>query len=62
MIKDKNKPVAIEAIRIFINLLKNNELKLNNSFFFKKINNIKQLNQDDIDVAIVIIINPTLLK
>ena len=40
----------------------NTKLKLNNFFFFKKINNKIALNQDDIVVAIGIIINPTSLK
>ena len=38
------------------------ELKLNKLSFFKKINNKKQLNQDDRVVAIGIIINPIFLK
>ena len=40
----------------------NTNLKLNKFFFFKKINNKIALNQDDIVVAIGIIINPTSLK
>ena len=40
----------------------NTKLKLNKFFFFKKINNKIALNQDDIVVAIGIIINPTSLK
>ena len=38
----------MEAITIFINLLMNSKLKLNNLSFFKKINNKIQLNQDEI--------------
>ena len=40
----------------------NTKLKLNKFFVFKKINNKMALNQDDIVVAIGIIINPTSLK
>ena len=40
----------------------NTKLKLNKFFVFKKVNNKKALNQDDIVVAIGIIINPTSLK
>ena len=40
----------------------NSKLKLNKFFVFKKINNKMALNQDDIVVAIGIIINPTSLK
>ena len=52
----------IDAIRILINLFINIELKLNKLSFFRKTNNKIQLNQDDIVVAIGIIINPILLK
>ena len=38
------------------------KLKLNKFFVFKKINNKIALNQDDIVVAIGIIMNPTSLK
>tara|TARA_B110000114_G_scaffold2011_1_gene1929 strand:+ start:368 stop:541 length:174 start_codon:yes stop_codon:yes gene_type:complete len=38
------------------------ELKLNKFFIFKNINNKIALNQDDIEVAIGIIRNPTSLK
>ena len=38
------------------------KLKLNKFSFFKKINNKKALNQDDIVVAMGMIINPTSLK
>ena len=40
----------------------NIKLKLNKFFVFKKINNKEALNQDDIVVAIGIIINPTSSK
>ena len=58
----KNIPINTEANKILINLFKNTKLKLNKSFIFKKINNKMALNQDDILVAIGIIINPTSLK
>ena len=45
-----------------INLFINNELKLNKFFIFRKINNKIALNQDDIVVAIGIIMNPASLK
>ena len=50
------------AIKILINLFINKKLKLNKLFFFKKINNIIELNHEEILVAIGIIINPKLLK
>ena len=40
----------------------NVKLKLNKFFVFKEINNKMALNQDDIVVAIGIIMNPTSLK
>ena len=40
----------------------NTKLKLNKFFIFKKINNKITLNQDDIVVAIGIIMKPTSLK
>ena len=40
----------------------NTELKLNKFFVFRKINNKMALNQDDIVVAIGIIMNPISLK
>ena len=49
-------------IIILINLFKNTLLKLNKLSFFKKKNNTIQLNQDDIVVAIGIIIKPIWLK
>ena len=47
---------------ILINLEKKIKLNLNKFSFFKKTNNKIELNQDDIVVAIGIIINPTFLK
>ena len=40
----------------------NTKLKVNNFFFFRKINNKITLDQDDIVVAIGMITNPTSLK
>tara|TARA_A100001011_G_C13986895_1_gene705630 strand:+ start:499 stop:681 length:183 start_codon:yes stop_codon:yes gene_type:complete len=54
----KNKPIRKEAKIIFKILIVNVLLNINNFSFFKKINKIIELNQDDIDVAIGIIINP----
>ena len=47
---------------ILINLEKKIKLNLNKFSLFKKINNKIELNQDDIVVAIGIIINPIFLK
>ena len=58
----KNIPIVIEQRIIFINLFKNILLNLNKSLFRKLINNTIELNQDDIVVAIGIIMKPTLLK
>ena len=58
----KNIPIKIEAIKILKNLSIKVELNINKFSFFKKINNINTLNQDDIVVAIGIIKKPTLLK
>ena len=58
----KNIPINTEANKILTNLFKNIKLKLNKSFILRKINNKMALNQDDIVVAIGIIINPTSLK
>ena len=58
----KNIPINIEDIKILINLFINTKLKLNKLFFLKRINNKITLNQDDIVVAIGIIMNPTSLK
>ena len=55
-------PINIDAIKILINLLTKIKLKEKKLFFFKKISKIIALNQDDIEVAIGIIINPILLK
>ena len=50
------------ATKILINLSIKVKLKLNKFSFFKKINKKIALNQDDIVVAIGIIIKPTALK
>ena len=52
----------MEANKILINLFINTKLKLNKFLIFRKINNKMALNQDDIVVAIGIIMNPTSLK
>ena len=54
--------MTIDEKIILINLIKNILLNWNKFLFFKKINKIIELNQDDIDVAIGIIIKPILLK
>ena len=58
----KNIPINNEDNKILINLFINTKLKLNKLFIFKKINNKITLNQDDIVVAIGIIMNPISLK
>ena len=58
----KNIPISIEDIKILINLFINTKLNPNKFFVFRKINNKMALNQDDIVVAIGIIMNPTSLK
>ena len=58
----KNIPISSEANKIFINLFIKTKLKLKKLFIFRKINNKMALNQDDIVVAIGIIMNPTSLK
>ena len=58
----KNIPISSEANKIFINLFMKTKLKLKKLFIFRKINNKMALNQDDIVVAIGIIMNPTSLK
>ena len=58
----KNKPIRIDAIIILEDFTKNVLLKKNNLRFFKKKNNNIELNQDEIDVAIGIIIKPISLK
>ena len=60
--KLKNIPIKIDEIIIFINLIAKILLKLKRLLFFKKINNKKALNHDEIVVAIGIIINPISLK
>ena len=55
-------PIKIDAIIILTNLTKKKLLKLKRHLFFRKINNKIALNQDDIVVAIGMIINPTSLK
>ena len=52
----------IDEKTILINLLKKIELNLNKFLSFKRINNINELNQDEIVVAIGIIMKPMLLK
>ena len=52
----------IDAKIILKNLIKNILLNENKFLFFKKINNIIELNQEEIVVAIGIIIKPKLLK
>ena len=54
--------MAIDAIKILINLSIKIKLKLNKFFFLSKINKNIALNQDDIVVAIGIIIKPISLK
>ena len=60
--KLKNIPISIDAKIILKNLNIKILLKLNRHLFFNKINNNKPLNQDEIVVAIGIIIKPILLK
>ena len=58
----KNIPIIIDAKTILKKRTKKTELNSNSFLFFKKINNINELNQDEIVVAMGIIINPILLK
>ena len=58
----KKKPITIDTKTIFTNFLKKISLNENKSLFFKKINNINELNQEEIVVAIGIIIKPISLK
>ena len=58
----KNIPINIDANKILVNLFINDKLKLNKFLIFKKINNKIALYQDDIVVAIGIIMNPISLK
>ena len=52
----------IEAIIILKNLMINILLKQNNPLFLRKTNSKNELNQEEIVVAIGMIINPTSLK
>ena len=54
--------MAIDAIKILMNLSIKIKLKLNRFFFLSKINKNIALNQEDIVVAIGIIIKPISLK
>ena len=54
--------MIIDAIIILIKLTKNILLKENKFRFFKNKNNNIELNQEEIDVAIGIIIKPNSLK
>ena len=54
--------MAIEAKTIFKSFIMNISLNLNKFLFFKQKNNIIEFNQDEIDVAIGIIIKPRSLK
>tara|TARA_B100001063_G_C16356818_1_gene354052 strand:+ start:256 stop:435 length:180 start_codon:yes stop_codon:yes gene_type:complete len=58
----KKIPIIIDAKTIFKKRITNIELNSNKFLFNKKINKIDELNQDEIVVAIGIIINPMLLK
>ena len=55
-------PIIIEEHNILKNLEINTKLKLKKLSFFKKINNKIELNQEEMVVAIGMIINPTFLK
>ena len=54
--------MSIEAKTILINLIRNILLKEKRFLFFKNTNNSSPLNQEEIVVAIGIIINPNSLK
>ena len=54
--------MKIEAMTILKNFIKNILLNENKFLFFKRTNKIIPLNQDEIVVAIGIIINPISLK
>ena len=56
------KPIRIDAITILTNFIINNSLKEKRFPFFKNTNKSKALNQDEMVVAIGIIINPKSLK
>ena len=56
------KPIKIDAKTILKKFLIKILLNENNLFLLKYMNKITELNQDEIDVAIGIIINPISLK
>ena len=56
------KPIKIEAKSILKKFVIKILLKENNLLLFKNINKLIELNQDEIDVAIGIIMKPTSLK
>jgi len=56
------KPIKIDAKMIFKKFLIKISLNENNFLLLKHINKIVELNQDEMDVAIGIIINPISLK
>ena len=58
----KNIPIITDEKIIFKKLIKKFELNSNKFLFFRKINNIIELNHEEIDVAIGIIIKPISLK
>ena len=58
----KKTPIKNDENDILINLIIKISLNLNRSLFFRKINNNIELNQEEILVAIGIIIKPLLLK
>tara|TARA_B100000780_G_scaffold64784_1_gene42457 strand:- start:3 stop:308 length:306 start_codon:yes stop_codon:yes gene_type:complete len=60
--KLKNIPIIVEATKIFINLSIKVRLKLNIFSFFNKINKRIAFNQEDIVVAMGMIIKPISLK
>ena len=60
--KLKNTPIAIDATKIFINLVIKIKLKLNKFFFFSKTNKRMALSYEDMVVAIGIIMKPITLK
>ena len=60
--KLKNIPIIIEVIKILINLSIKSKLKLNKFSFFNKINKRIALNQEDIEVAIGMMMKPISLK
>ena len=55
-------PIAIDATKIFINLVIKIKLKLNKFFFVSKTNKRMALSHEDMVVAIGIIIKPIVLK